>query len=179
MCERGFRREFFQRECRPILVARRVIDVEASGFVVRHRAEFARTLPFQPPSLAAVFAVALERLQIRVDLRDRLLGGMGRDLRKGWPLAFPAGEFVDLVELTRTVIVVRTIVLADGVITNLPVDIDVSPRFACGLGVGIRTEPKRVIHRYVALFGHYRDKPSPRMVKVNGVFVEQAHAIQP
>lgn len=132
-----YRSDFRKSERTPAGQARVVIHVEAFG-LVRHRSKFAHTLPFQPPSLVVILSVCFEHCQIFVDLTDRLLGSVRRYVREGWPLLFPVGQFRVLIVDTRSVVVVRAIVVTDCVVADLSMDVDVSPRFAGGFRVGIR-----------------------------------------
>lgn len=57
-----------------------------------------------------------------------------------------------LVVGARTVVPRSAVVVADGVIANLSVDVDVPARFARGIVVGIRTKTKREVHQLLSLF---------------------------
>ena len=74
---------------------------------------------------------------------------MCRDVFPDRPLPLPLREFPLLVERTGPVAGCVRIVVADGVVADLPVDIDVSPRFA-GYRVGwVCAIAKREVHRLV------------------------------
>jgi hypothetical protein len=91
----------------------------------------------------AVFSPPLLRLDVPVNLRNGLLGGVCRDFRKERPPLFSVGEFAMLVVGGWPVSVVVCVVVADGVVPYLSMDFDVTPRFAGGFLIGIRTTAKR------------------------------------
>jgi len=87
-----------------------------------------------------------------MDLTDSLLSGVSGRLAEHRPAINPFGEFLVLVVIGWLVVVIGGIVVSDGVIANLPENVDLPPRFARHIIGQIGTKAKRGLHGSVEFF---------------------------
>lgn len=130
--------------------ATRVFEFEAR-LRVRHTLKLSRGLPLEFPDLSTVLFLLGESGKVLVEPGDGSLQSLRVNFREDGELVFPVGESVVVFVCGTDIVGVYVLVLVQGVVVRLAMNVDVMLQFNRSLLCRVCRVAVTVLHRYLSV----------------------------